>query len=171
MSQNLQCGNEWVYGYKIVSNNTYWKNNQEIELEKIYAYQGDENANGFHFCKNLEDTLVFFRYTEDACIYQVCGGGNIIIYENDYYGVYDVYAASKLKILNEITRDQIVNYFLNFNPCFCSDRLLRFIQLFSLTSFEIELFKNKFYKQDMVIKYINYYQEDIKDTFTKKLKL
>jgi len=170
MNNDLQNNDNWIYGYKIFSNDTYWKNNEQIELQKIYMYPDNKKDDGFHFCKNIEDTFIFFRYTDEASIYQVCGSGNIVTYENDYYGVYDIYAVEKLKILKEITREEIINYFLDFNSNFCSDRLLRFIQLFPLNEDEIKLFSKNFQKQDRVIRYINYYQKGDEDAFVRKLK-
>lgn len=169
--RNEVSGNIWISGYKIFSKDSYWKNSDEIVIGKTYVYSLEDDKGGFHFCKNIEDTFIFFKYNEGACLYEVCGGGDIINYENDYYEVYDVYAASMLKIVKKVTREDVVSFFYNFNFNLSLSRLLRFIQLFSLTDREILLFKEKFKNLNIVIKYINYYQENNTDIFVKKRKL
>jgi len=162
---------EWIYGYKALFKGNVNLFNQKFEINKIYI-DNDIGANGgYHFCKNIEDIFVFPQFRKDVSIYQVCGSGKIISYSNDYYGVYDVFAAEKIKIIKEISRVEIIQYFLTFSCSYHLNRLLRFIQLFSLNNDEIELFKEKYHNKQEVLDYIAYYQEGDKNIFMKRRKL
>ena len=158
-----------IIGYKCFDKNLINRYGFQYEIGKIYSVNGKlkfgNHGNGFHFCKNLEDT---FRYYDamhndiDICL--VIGFGNIVEYEDKYYGYYDMYCAEKLLILRKLTRSEIIEYGYNLNEI----RINRFISGFLLTEAERNIFKNKFYNRSEVIKTIEYYQEGNLDAFTKK---
>lgn len=123
------------------------------------------HGNGFHMCKNLEDTLRYYDTMNDEVrICEVLGGGDIKEYCDEYYGYYDMYAVSRLLITKELTRDEIINYGLNLNNI----RVLRFLSGYKLTFEELNLFKNKFQNDVTIQQFIEYYQENKLDAFMKR---
>lgn len=88
------------------------------------------NKNGFHFCKRLEDTLHFFAgYQSDIDICEVIGYGTISEFSNDYYGYYDMYAASDIKIVRKLSKIEILNMYkeLLSDAYFNQERISRFL--------------------------------------------
>ena len=153
-------------GYKSFNadmTNTYGK---KFEVGKIYTVNGPikfgNSGNGFHICKNIEDTFRYFD-TNNIAVCEVNGFGKKVKYEDEYYGFYDMYAVEKIEILKLLRRREILEYMLETNP----ERVARFIQLFNLYDDEIELFEEKFKKETKVIDYINYYQKKRKDIWTR----
>ena len=119
------------------------------------------NGNGYHFAKNLEDTLRYQVKGEynlvNPKITQVLGYGKIVESFDDYYGYYDLYASSDIKILKYLTRDEIIDYALKLN----SYRMTRFISLYKLTKDEIRFFKEKYLDVSLAILYFQKCQLDI----------
>ena len=154
------------YGYKCFNKDLTNRYGNKFEIGKIYE-KGENikfgnDGHGFHFCKNLEDTLRYFPANEEEiAICYVRGFGNINTYEDEYYGYYDMYVSQKIEIIKKLTREEIINYALNLY----SERAIRFIQLFKLNSEEIKLFKEKFKNDINVIKAILYYQLNDKDVY------
>ena len=116
------------------------------------------HGNGFHFTKNLEDTI---RYSgnpgkgavRDVLIASVIGSGTIVTGFDDYNEYYDMYSCSDIEIIKFLSREEVIEYALNLSEL----RMSRFVSLYKLTLEEIELFKNK---NCMVDKAIKYYQCD-----------
>ena len=146
-----------IAGYKSFDEN--WKNiygTQMIE-GKTYKVDGDirygVKGNGYHFAKNLEDTL---RYQlkdgiglVEPMIAQVVGDGKIVESFDHYYGYYDLYAAEIITIKKLLTREEIIDYALKLYE----QRMLRFVSLFRLTEEEIKLFEGKYPSVDKAILY------------------
>ena len=171
MNKEILEEKKWIYGYKALFDGMLNQYNQKFELGCVYTDDNIEKNGGFHFCKNLEDIFIFPQFRNDVSIYKVCGSGKIIPYHNDYYDLYDVYAVEKIKIIQEISRNEIIKYYLSLDNVYQINRILRFIQLFSLYYDEIELFKIR-YKDDMnILNYIAYYQEGDKDIFKRMQKI
>lgn len=120
------------------------------------------NGNGFHACKRLEDTLRYFDAMEgEVDIAQIRGFGNFDLYEDDYYGYYDMYSFENIIIDKVLNRQEIMDYAYHLPEM----RAERFVSLFRLTEEEkekmIDLFKQSF----SVLKSIAYYQDGDKDAF------
>lgn len=150
-----------IIGYKAFNKNFTNNYNQKFEVGKTYFCPGKieygVNGNGFHFCENIEDTLRFFNaMNEEIIICEVVGMGEILSYDDEYNGYYDMHVCSEIYISKVLSRDEIVNYFIS-QPKF---RQERFIQGYKLTAEEISLFNSK-----QLTKTINYYQKNIKDAF------
>ena len=104
-----------IYGYK-----AFAADGTNIALEIMplgdYHYDGiiKFGSNGYHFAKNLEDTI---RYsgTNNPLIAEVIGSGIIDEGSDEYYGYYDVYAASYIKVVRYLTRTEILEYALQLN--------------------------------------------------------
>ena len=107
------------------------------------------NGNGFHMCKNMEDTFRYFDSTNIA-VCEVNGFGKKKLYDDEYYGFYDMYAVEKIEILKLLKRKEILDYMLKLYP----ERVKRFIQLFKLYDDEIKIFEEKFRNDVKVIEAI-----------------
>ena len=158
--------NNGIVGYKAFYKGLFNRFEEKFEIGKRYVIDYKYRNYGYHFCKNMEDVLVYYR-GEDIEICEVIGSGDIINYHNDYYGVYDVYASSEIEIVRKIDREEIINMVLNMNP-FSVDRVVRFVSLYVLTYDEIKLFEDRYAKYDGVMDAINYYQKKDKKVYKRK---
>lgn len=128
-----------IHGYK-----AFAIDGTNIALETMpvgdYYYNGPIKYGkyGYHFAKNLEDTI---RYsgTSKPMIAEVIGSGEIDEGSDEYYGFYDIYAASNIKIVRYLKREEIIDYALKLN----FERMKRFVVSFELTDEELELFIQK----------------------------
>lgn len=139
-----------TYGFKAFDKNM--KNRYGIEFEEGKTYQTDSDVsfghtrgkkvNGYHFCKNLEDTLRYVDgINDDIKIAEVIGSGNIVIYNDEYYGYYDMYSAEIIDIIHILTREEIINKVLYSKNEYAAER---FIKGFKLTIEELEKFKTEY---------------------------
>lgn len=149
-----------ILGYKCFKKDLTNRYGTQFEVGKTYQISGQikfgNNGNGFHLCTNLEDTFRYFdTFSEDVCICEVKGLGENIIYNDEYYGYYDMYAVEKIEIIRIISREEIIKLGLNLIDI----RAIRFIQGYKLTNEEINLFKEKFKNFPNILKAIAYYQE------------
>lgn len=153
-----------IKGYKIfIGNKNCFVNNfnQVFEVGKIYEVKGRLQPKdlGYHFALRLEDTLRYGNAKEEEVVLgEVTALGNVIEYEDEYYGYYDLYVTDKIKIDKILTRKEIINYALNL-PDY---RLIRLIATMKLNDEEVKLFLNR---ENEVLKYIDYYHYGNKDAF------
>lgn len=157
---------KYIYGYKCFNSDMTNRYGKKFELGKVYSTNGKvkfgNSGNGFHFCKNIEDTLRYFDAKDDKvkiCI--VRGFGEFAIEEDDYNGYYDMFSIENMEIVKILSREEIIHIALNLNEL----RVCRFIQCFKLNNDEIELFKGKFNKNRSIHDYIEYYQIGNKEAF------
>ena len=130
---------------------------------------GNSSTSGFHMCKRLEDTLRYFPPKEiNISIASVTGRGKIVEYEDDYYGFYDMYACEEITINRFLTREEILSMYLGENAPY-DERIIRFVQLFNLNDFEVELFKDRFGDNYRIMQNIGYYCDRDEEAFTKNL--
>ena len=144
-----------IRGYKAFNKDMTNRYGVEFKDGGVYEVLGDarfgNDGNGFHFCKRLEDTLRYFDGMGDEIqIAEVIGSGDICEYCDEYYGYYDMYSATRLEVVNVLSRRDIIKMFIDGQ---LSNRIIRFIQGYNLSEKEI-------------IKNIDYYQDGIKDTFS-----
>lgn len=163
-----------VKGYKAFNKGLTNRYGRKFEIGKQYSLDGKisfgNKGNGFHFCKNIEDTLRYFDgVDEEIEIAEVIGSGEIVTNEDEYNGFYDMYSAQRIKINKKIERQEIVNMFLT--TITIEPRVVRFIQLFRLTEKEIEMFKLKYGGYLQIMNAIAYYQEGKKDVYKKRHKV
>ena len=159
-----------VCGYKCFYKGLINTVGVKFEVGKTYQVSGDVifgiNGNGFHMCLRLEDTLRFFdTFSEDVSVCEVIGYGEFHKRDDEYNDYYDMYACSGIYIVKELTREEIVLYGLNLYEM----RLLRFISSFKLTEEEKKMFRVKFHDNRLVNEYLDYYQDNKKDAFVRKL--
>ncbi len=152
-----------MYGYKAFNKGLTDNYGNIYELNKNYFYDGNIKfkQSGFHFCENLEDVLRYYNsFERDIEICLIKAFGNIVTYNDEYYGYYNMHSSSNFMILKVLSRKEIIDIMLNTNEV----RICRFIMGFKLTEDEIDIILNKF-NSKMIIDYISYYQKNDKDVF------
>lgn len=156
---------EIIKGYKCFYKGLINLYDEKFETNKLYITSGNIkygiDGNGFHMCKNIEDTLRFFDKNKELEICKVIGFGNFDKHEDNYYDYYDMYSVEKLYISKILTREEIINIALNLPEI----RLKRFIQGFLLNEEEINKLKNKFNNNNIILNYIAYYQNNNHSVF------
>lgn len=156
-----------IRGYKCFNKDFTNRYGRKFSIGQIYVAPGiikfGNNGNGFHLCKNIEDT---FRYydTSNIIVCEVIGSGEYVEYSDEYNEYYDMYSVEKLQIIRELSREEIIDIGLDLNEI----RIKRFISTFKLKPKEINLFKDKFSKYKDVLDFISYYQENNKDIYNQK---
>lgn len=158
-----------IVGYKCFNKDLINRYGKKFEVGKIYIATGalkfGDNGNGFHLCKYMEDTFKFFDTTKkDICVCKVTGSGKFIKYDDTNYDYFDMYCVEKLKIEKELSREEIIEEGLNSGFM----RAKRFVSTLSLTSEEIELFKQKYQNELLVLNAVFYYQENDKNVYYKR---
>jgi len=164
-------GEEMVFGFKCFDKGLVNSYGVKFEEGKIYETCGEIKfglwGNGYHMCKNIEDTLRYFDgMNMDVDICSVLGMGNIDIYNDDYNGYYDMYSVEKIKIIKLLTRDEIIDMVLSLNEF----RVMRFLQGYRLDDSEIALFLDKFNNNMNVCDVISYYQYGDKEVYSRRYK-
>ena len=156
-----------VVGYKAFNKDLTNHYGKKFEVGKIYIMPGaikfGTHGNGFHMCKNMEDTFRYFD-TKNMTICKVIGSGEMDEGEDHYYGFYDMYAVERLKILKVLSRLEIIEEGLKLNDT----RVERFISLLPLTKEELVLFKEHFKSDISVMDAIAYYQEKDEKIYYKR---
>ena len=124
------------------------------------------DGNGFHMCKNLADVFRYFD-SENVVVAEVEGRGNYDLYEDDYYGYYDMYAFEEITINRFLSREEILTTILS-RPSY---DVIKFLMTFKLRSDETKLFYDKFIEDHNVLKALAYYQLGERDVYKKSLDL
>lgn len=158
-----------VFGFKCFDKELRNRYGFKFEVGNTYSTLGDIKfgnfGNGYHMCKNIEDTLRYFDGMEDeVAICEVIGTGNIVIFSDEYNGYYDMYSVEKLEVVRLLTRGEIIDMALSFNEF----RVSRFLMGYRLTSDELVMFRDKFNASKMVLDVISYYQYGDKDVYVRK---
>ena len=156
-----------IKGYKCFNKNLINRYGIPFEVGKTYSASGDisfgNNGNGFHMCLNLEDTLRYFDgFNSEIDICEVIGYGNFVLFEDNYYGYYDMYSVEKIQIIKKLFREEIIDKMLNS----IEFRVIRFIQGYKLSPFELQLFKDRFANNISILNAISYYQEGNLDIYS-----
>ena len=154
-----------IIGYKCFNKDLLNRYGKKFRLGKIYITEGSikfgNSGNGFHLCKNMEDTFRYFdAMNENVDICKVRASGVIVEYSDDYYGYYDMYEGEKLEILHVLSRREIIEYALSLND----ERLKRFLSGIKLTDKEIEEILSLHSTSDVKAT-IDYYQKKKKDSY------
>ena len=142
---------EQIEGYKEFNDDMTNRYKMKFEVGKLYIAKGiisfGNDGNGFHMCKRIEDTLRYYdAFNQKICLCKVIGSDDFASYYDDYYGYYDLYTFEKLYISKKLTYEDILD-----------------------EVFKMDLKKS--YKSEKLEAYIEYYQENNKDAFTKRRNL
>lgn len=156
-----------VRGYKAFSKGLVNCYDMKFEVGKSYHVDGDikfgVTGNGFHFCKNLADTLRYVNgIKEEIDICEVVGHGKIVEFYDDYYGYYDMYACSDLDVIRVIPREEIISMAYTMNEI----QLERLFMGYKLTSDELKELRtllNPYQKH--LERTISYFQLGDKDAY------
>lgn len=130
-------------------------------MDTKYKLDGEVkwSQNGFHFCKRPEDTLRNFDdFNNELEIALIQASGNIIGYDDEYYGYYDMFASSEYKIIRVMSREEIVREVLTSKNIFRQKRLLERMRL---TEEQLKLFKGLSEELDDIISYYQYHDTKV----------
>ena len=158
-----------IKGYKAFNVDLTNRYGTSFEEGGKYSMNGravfGNRGNGFHFCQRLEDTLRYFDAMDgDVLIAEVVGSGDIVEFSDEYYGYYDMYAATELKVLGVLSRQEIINMYMSVP----SIRMVRFVQGFRLDDNEKELRRCCYAGDTNVLNAISYYQDGDKDVYSRE---
>lgn len=144
-------------GYKALIDNLTNRYGYHYEIGKKNILNGELKwgENGFHFCLWPEDTLRYVDGFNDNVVFAIVeAGGELILYEDEYYGFYDMYASSEMTIIDVLNKHEIFNIIVDSGVPF---RVERMISLLKLDESEQEQIIKKY---PGLIDTINYYQSD-----------
>lgn len=155
-----------VKGYKAFDKKLQNRYGQQFEVGGQYNCSGKAKfgtrGNGYHFCRNLEDSLRYFDGMNDEIkIVEVIGSGDIVEYCDEYNGYYDMYVATSIKIVRVLGKKEMIQYFFT-TPDY---RTKRFLQGYKLSEKEVQIFKEKYCNNDSILRTIAYYQEGNTDVY------
>lgn len=159
-----------MIGYKAFEEKLINRYGMDFKLGKEYTVSGTLKfglkGNGFHFCKNLEDTLRFVDGTK-AVVVQVEASGDLKEYNDEYNDYYDMYVTNKIKIVRIISKEEILKYTLSLSDY----RLIRMIRDYKrFTKEEISLLEEIFKQTPQILNAILYYQKGDKDVYNRNAK-
>ena len=160
--------NKMIYGYKCFNKGLVNSYGGHYQVGKTYTVDGDIifGVHGLHMCLRLEDTLRFFdTFNEEISICEVIGFGEYNKRDDEYNDYYDMYAFRSMYIVRELERKDIILYGLNLLEM----PLVRFISSLKLDDNEKEMFREKFHNNYLVNQYLDYYQDNKKDAFERRL--
>lgn len=158
-----------IYGYKAFNSDLSNRYGVPFEVGKLYTKEGEikfgNTGNGFHICTKLEDALRYFDFMNDQPVLcRVEGSGQLVNYDDDYYGYFDMYVVSELKIISVMSKKEIIEEILKEQNI---DRIYRFISGYKLTYNDLKLFSDRWPNDLKLRQYINYYQLNDKEAFNK----
>ena len=144
------------------------KNNYGVKYEEGRTYYAKNapkfglNGNGFHLCKNIEDT---FRFINDSKpqVAKVIAKGKIVEGRDDYNSYFNMYASTVIKIEHILSREEIIDEI-------CKRSVYGVIRAiiygYDFTEEEIEIIRKKFKYNKSLEKNIDYYINGNKDAFS-----
>lgn len=148
-------------GFKAFNENMTNQYGLQFEEGKTYRISNDTiltkgtSGTGFHYTPYLEDTLRYVNgMLEEIKIARVTAGKEIITFDDEYNGYYDISAARELTINHVMTREEILNHMLSQGDF----SLIRFVQGYKLTKEEINEIIKKFHYNPALSLAIDYYQ-------------
>lgn len=150
-----------MFGYKVFYKGLIDSFGNKHTIGAKYKLDGEVkwSQNGFHFCKRPEDTLRNFDdFNNELEIALIQASGNIIGYDDEYYGYYDMFASSEYKIIRVMSREEIVREVLNSKNIFRQKRLLERMRL---TEEQLKLFKGLSEELDDIISYYQYHDTEV----------
>ena len=156
-----------IEAYKCFNEGLFNLYNERFEVGIVYHLNNEIkfHKNGFHMCKNLEDTLRYFdSFNNNIEIAKVRGFGNIDKYDDYYNEFFDMYATEYMIIDHILTRKEIIEYTSNMSEM----GLKRFLSLYRLNNEELAYFREKYRYNSMIMNTIQFYQNNLQ--LIKKIK-
>lgn len=155
-----------VVGYKAFNKDLTNRYGKHFNAGRLYEVDGPvkfgNEGNGFHMCTTLADV---FRYVDaindEVKVAKVIGSGEMVSYNDEYEGYYDMYACSKMYVSRFLSREEIL-----FIICSSSNHdIIKFLRTYKLNEKELEFMVSKFKDNPVVYKGIMYYQYGHKDVY------
>ena len=154
-----------IVGYKAFNSDKTNRYKKTFELNKLYQVTGDIKfgvcGNGYHLCTNICDVFRYFKKSLNISVALVVGSGKYDVFNDEYYGYYNMYATEYIKIIRFLSREEIINKVINSTE----NDIIKFIVTSKMSENEIKLFINLFKCNIQILKYILYYQLTQKDVF------
>ena len=154
-----------IVGYKAFNNDKTNRYKKTFELNKLNQVTGDIKygscGNGYHLCTNICDVFRYFKKSLNINVALVVGSGKYDVFNDEYYGYYNMYATEYIKIIRFLSREEIINKVINSTE----NDIIKFIVTSKMSENEIKLFINLFKCNIQILKYILYYQLTQKDVF------
>ena len=159
-----------IEGYKIFNSNFTNRYGKIFKEGVLYKTSNNvkfgNDGKGFHLCTNLEDTFRYIDTSQGFQIARVIGSGKKELYNDEYYGYYDMYSCEKIYIKKFLKRKEVINIILKSSR----KSIIRFLETCKLTEEEKISFVNQFINDIEILKYILYYQYNQKDAFSIRIK-
>lgn len=161
-------------GFKAFNKNM--TNQYGLQFKEGKIYQIPDNivltkgimGTGFHYTPYLEDTLRYVNgMIEEIKIARVTAGKEIITFDDEYNGYYDISATREITINHILTRQEILNHMLKQNDY----SVIRFVQGYKLTAEEIDKIIKKFRYNPSLSLAIDYYQNGNRDAYNEFYKV
>lgn len=160
-----------INGYKIFNSDFTNRYGKKFEIGKTYTDDNEittwVDGNGFHFCENFYDTFRYFDVEEGFVLAQVVGSGNIVEYNDEYYGYLHMYSASNITIKRIVERNEIIEMLKRYVDWNFTMR--KIFMTFPLTDNEFNTLLNStesiYIKQELLKNYKTYQ----KNKFTQKV--
>ena len=161
-------------GYKGFFINRKNQKGEEFEAGKVYSVEAGEvffgeRGHGFHFCKHIEDCFNYFN-PEYSVYAEVTGLGNVKIKDDTSTDSYGICVSSQIRIERFLTREDILDIYLNSKKHMPIDSIMKFLKMYKLTPKEIEAFLEKYYKEYSIVEVLLRYQLNQEDVYTDKMK-
>ena len=161
-----------INGFKAFNGNMSNNYNKVFYEGKDYYVDGEIKfglkGNGYHFAKRIEDTFRYINDKENISIAKVYSNGEVLSFDDEYYGYYDLYVSNHIHIEKVLKRNEIISEILKNGE----SALKRFIATgFKLTNEELLALTP--YINENVFKYIEFYYhgKDYNEVFSLEKKL
>lgn len=91
------------------------ENGMQLEIGKIYSVEGEliPYQNGFHFCDRIERLNIYYSIVKNR-IFEVEADSEVDICDEM------MYVARKIKLIRELSKEEILNYFKENREKFCN---------------------------------------------------
>lgn len=161
-----------ITGYKAFNIDMTNQYGMKFEEGKTYTISGEvrkgTHGNGYHFAKNLEDSIHFIidDKHDNVVVAKVTGKGNIQTFSTEDKEFDDLYVASSLTVDHIMTREEVIHHMLEKNVISAQ----HFIRKFPLNAEEQHSFKTKFSGDIGFQRAMAYYQEGDKEIYNRAYK-
>lgn len=156
-----------VRGYKSFNKNKQNRYGMPFTEGCTYRVEGPISfgnyGNGYHFCKNLCDVFRYADNADEAQVASVIGSGEMVKYDDEYYGYYDMYAAQEITIERFLSREEIISIIVSGS----GESAKKFLNFVRLSRKELSLFLERFRDNRFLLEWIMYYQLGCHDIYHK----
>lgn len=157
---------EEVKGYKAFNKDATNRYGKPFTEGETYHVDGEikfgNDGNGFHMCTALSDVFRYVNAVEDdVLVAEVTGRGQMVHFDDNYYGYYDMFACEEITIDKFLSRTEVIDRILN-SPV---HEVRKFLTTCRLSEEEKVQFARKFRDDIETIKYLLYHHFGCKEVF------